>query len=180
MPLKRIPADEEIEMMAAAVRPLMKRGETIRPFLRRNHETLLALVRDESWATLALVLNKIGITYSTGKPWTARALSHEFLHATAPLKGYGDRRKHNAIVADFPAIASTPAQADSNHYSRSERGSASPHLTAVRDVTGTMGVTTSPAPKFKPFSLKPYEAPREPTPGEIEESEAIRIRMFGP
>ena len=180
MPLKRIPADEEIEMMAAAMRPLMKRGETIRPFLRRNQERLLALVRDESWATLALVLNEIGITYSTGKPWTARALSHEFLHATAPLKGYGDRRKHNAIVANFPAIASAPAQADSNPHSRSERGSASAHLAAVRDVTGTMEATTTPAPKFKPFSLKPYESPREPTPGEIEESEAIRIRMFGP
>jgi hypothetical protein len=160
MPLKRIPADE-IEMMAAAMLPLLKRGETVRPFLRRNQERLLALVRDESWATLALVVNKIGITYSTGKPWTARALSHEFLHATAPLKGYGNRRKQHAVAANVSPIASASAPADSSPYRRPELGSASPHLASVPDITGSVAATPPAVPKFKPFSLKPSEPKRE-------------------
>ena len=180
MPLKRIPVDDEIEAMAAAMLPLVKRGETVRPFLRRNQEWLLALVREESWATLALVINKIGITYSTGKPWTARTLSHEFLHATAPLKGYRNRRKQNAVAPNFSVITSASAPAESNPGSKSELDAASPHLAAVPDITSLAEATTSPVPKFKPFSLKRPEPKRELTPQEIEEREAIRIRMFGP
>jgi hypothetical protein len=86
MPAKRIPPDDEIMAMAEELRPFVKTGETVVPFIRRNQQRLLQLLDDESWATVARVMTALGMTYSTGKPWTARYLANEFNRATLPRK----------------------------------------------------------------------------------------------
>lgn len=72
--------------MAEALRPYVKVGETVTPFIRRNQQRLLDLLEEESWATVARVMTALGMTYSTGKPWTARYIANEFNRATMPLK----------------------------------------------------------------------------------------------
>ena len=88
---KRIHPDNEIEALAAMLRPLVKRGETIRPFLRRNQTRLREIVDEESWASLALVLTKLGMTYSTGRAWTAYTIRVEMTRAIAPRKRVRDQ-----------------------------------------------------------------------------------------
>lgn len=159
MPTKRIPPDDEIQMMASALFPFYKRGESIRPFLRRNQSLIRDIVRDESWATFALILMQLGIKYSTGTPWTARTLHHEFIHAIAPSKR---QAKRHVTTAEKPALQ--------------------PQIHAEYSAVATEGNHAGhpqPTPRFKPFSLKAQEPPRPLTQGEIEDREANRIRMFG-
>jgi len=97
MTQKFMPPDHEIASLADRFRELWTPGEDIRTWLRKQSVLMLELVHgDWSWAALAVVLTKAGITYRTGKPWTADSLRQETTRATAPLKGYARRRKDGA------------------------------------------------------------------------------------
>jgi len=103
MSAKRTPPDNEIMAMAEELRPFMKTGETVVPFIRRNQQRLLQLLDEESWATIARVMTTLGMTYSTGKPWTARYIANEFDRATMP------RKRRRAVRSEAPVERPDPA-----------------------------------------------------------------------
>lgn len=111
MTAKRIPPDHEIMAMADALRPFVKTGETVVPFIRRNQQRLLQLKEEESWATVARVMTALGMTYSTGKPWTAHYIANEFDRATMPRKRRRAVRPETAPAdpAEMTAKPSAPA-----------------------------------------------------------------------
>jgi len=106
MTKKSMPADHEISMLADGFREIWTPGEDIRTWLRKHNVIMLELVHGGwSWAALAVVLTKAGITYRTGTAWTTDSLRQEATRATAPLKGYARRRKENAtMTVDKPTI----------------------------------------------------------------------------
>ena len=94
MPRKRTPTDEEIEALAEQFRHLWRQGDVVRPWFRQHRDMLLGLVHgDWSWASVGQALTKAGITYRTGKPWTAKWLQSDFSRAQMPLRGYGRKRQ---------------------------------------------------------------------------------------
>ena len=87
MPYKRTPTDEEIAALADQFRPLWRQNEPMRPWLRKHGEALMELVHgDWSWDSVAAALNRAGITYQTGNPWTGYRLRRNYLTAKIPLK----------------------------------------------------------------------------------------------
>ena len=159
MPKKRIPSADEIEVMAADILLYMKNGETIRPFIRRNRERLRAIVKDESWATLALVLTKAGITYGTGKPWTEYILQQEFFHATAPSK------RQNRRVSSG---SQKPAHGHENFSQNAE-------LIAE----GAQRPQPLIRPRFAPATVRRHEPSRILSDDEVARREALDERVFG-
>jgi hypothetical protein len=108
MSAKRTPPDDEIMAMAAELRPHLKAGETIVPFIRRNRQRLRELVEEESWATLARVVTTLGLTYSSGKPWTARYISNEFTRAVKSLERQ-QRSQRETLAQQSISTAETAA-----------------------------------------------------------------------
>ena len=116
MALKRTPSDDEIKALAAKFLALWSSGDVIRPWLRLHSEMLLAFVHSGwSWAAIARAMTLAGITYRTGKPWTADWLQSEAYRARLPLKGY--RRRSQAETSQdqgarmpLPPVAPTPAR----------------------------------------------------------------------
>ncbi|GBQ43148.1 MULTISPECIES: hypothetical protein [Acidocella] len=106
MALKRTPSDDEINALAARFLALWSSGDVIRPWLRLHAEMLLALVQSGwSWAAIARAMTLAGITYRTGKPWTADWLQSEAYRARLPLKGY---RRRNQTMSSQGLAAQTP------------------------------------------------------------------------
>jgi hypothetical protein len=109
MPMKRTPTDDEIVVLAEQLGQFWRHGDVVRPWFRRHRDMLLSLVHgDWSWATLANALTKAGITYRTGKPWTAKWLRSDFCRAQIPLKGYrrGPASPSSTILTpNMPAIS---------------------------------------------------------------------------
>jgi len=159
MPKKRIPSADEIEVMAADILLYIKHGETIRPFIRRNRERLRAIVKDESWATLALVLTKAGITYGTGRPWTEHILQQEFFHATA-----GSKRKNKHV-------SSGSQQPDHGQ----EKFSQNAELIAE----GAQRPQALIRPRFTPATIRRPEPGRILSDDEVARLEALDERVFG-
>ena len=88
MPYKPPMPDEDIEALAAELRPLWRKGKAVRPWLRKHAPRLIELVRDEwTWACVGRALTQAGITYRTGRPWDGEHLRTQVARATAPLKG---------------------------------------------------------------------------------------------
>ena len=177
---KRIPSEAEIQELAVEFRVLWKQGEALRPWLRRHRKKLLEMVHGEwSWAALARALTKAEITFSTGKPWSDRTLCHEFVHATARLKGYARRRKSSndtgAELNNGPAVESGAV------FCGEPQKVASPLADTIvpHKEPGEQISVAKPAKPFKPFTLKPYVPPRAFTPDEIREHEELRLRLYG-
>jgi hypothetical protein len=167
MSAKRTPPDDEILAMAAELRPFVKTGETVVPFIRRNQQRLLQLVEEESWATLARVMTALGMTYSSGKAWTARYISNEFDRATMPLKRR--RGARTAIPAESVSPAPEPAM---------------PAVPGPQSSTRDRG-PQAPAPaattkrKFAPATVRRPEPPQAITKEETARLEALDERLFG-
>ena len=181
MARKRIPPDDEIEALAAILRPLVKRGETIRPFLRRNQTRLREIVDEESWASLALVLTKLGMTYSTGRAWTAHTIRVEMTRTIAPRKRERDQQKTAALEphAPLPSAPQPAPHAAATAQTPPESGPRfKPATLLPAPGSAPHPLAANPAPKFKAFSLKPSAPPQEPTPAELHEREEIQKRFF--
>jgi len=159
MPKKRIPSADEIEVMATDILLYVKHGETIRPFIRRNRERLRAIVKDESWATLALVLTKAGITYGTGKPWTEHILQQEFFHATASSKRQNRRVSSGS---QQPAHGHEKFSQDAEQIAES----AQRPQALIR-------------PRFTPATIRRPEPGRILSDDEVARLEALDERVFG-
>ncbi len=160
MSLRRVPSDNEIEALAARFRAIWAPGEVIRPWLRQHAEMLLALVREGwSWAAIARALTRAGITYRTGRAWTADGLQSEAYRARKPLRGYVRK-------------STQPTETD---LARGSEG------VPPAPAAGAILPTAAPAePRFKPVSFRPIEPPRPLTDAEREIIERNRRMTFGP
>ena len=171
MPFKRVVTDDEIEILAEQFRTLWRPGDVIRPWLRRHGEMLLELVHgDWSWSAIASAMTKAGITYRTGKPWTADWLQSDFYRARAPLKGQarGQRLKKNTAAESVVALP--PSQTE-------------PRAQAGQLTRSTVEIPPDQAskaePRFKPVSIKPFEPRRPPSEEELAQIERNRIHALG-
>ncbi len=109
MPLKRLRTAQEVTSLAKRLQARWIPGEPLRPWLRRNADTLLKLVHGGwSWADIANALEEGGIKYRTEKKWTASWLQSDFHRARMPLKGYGHRKARIPSEA-VPAVRATAA-----------------------------------------------------------------------
>ena len=171
MSQKRMPSDHEIASLAIRFRELWKPGEEIRPWLREQSELLLELVHGKwSWASMARVLTGAGITYRTGKPWSAGLLRKDFSRAQSPLKGYARRRKIELPVIVL-AIPSAPLPLPDIAPITSARMSSE-----VITPTSNGGATN---PRFKPAVARPYAPPILLTTEERAEIDENRKRILG-
>lgn len=169
MSQKRMPSDHEIASLANRFRELWKPGEEIRPWLREQSGALLELVHGKwSWASMARVLTTAGITYRTGRPWSASLLRKDFSRAQSPLKGYA--RRPSAVAPDaavpLPPEAFLPRAMEPIHHR--DDATVRPPLIA--------GVSNQ---RFKPAVPKPYAPPREFTAEERTEIDENRKRILG-
>ena len=167
MSAKRTPPDHEILAMAAELRPMVKTGETVVPFIRRNQQRLRQLIEEESWATFARVMTALGMTYSSGTPWTARYIANEFDRATTPLKRRG--RAPTTIAAERTSTAPEPAMSVV-HGSQPSAGDRVPQASALAPTTKR---------KFAPATVRRPEPPEALTQEETTRLEALDERLFG-
>jgi hypothetical protein len=163
MSLKRTLSDEEIDALAEQFRPLWRQGDIVRPWLRKHRDILLDLVHGGwSWASVGQALTKAGITYRTGKPWTAKWLRSEFSRAQIPLKGY---RKRQSQFDGLPTVHSaTPPIA----------------VTPSTPTPLTQSPSVPSALRFKPASFRITDPPRALSEAEHSEIESNRRLTFGP
>ena len=90
MPIKRQPSEAELDALAERFRVLWRQGDVLRPWLRKHHAMIRALVHDDwSWAAVAEALTRAGITWRTGRAWLAEGLRREIVRASIPLKSHG-------------------------------------------------------------------------------------------
>lgn len=123
------------------------------------------LVNDDwSWAAVADALTRAGITWRTGRGWSAEGLRREIVRASIPLKSRGREGKAPSPAAQVsaPGEATTPQVA---------AGSPAP--------ASFPPPSAAPVPRFKPASLKPYEPPRPLTSAEEQEREAVHKKIYG-
>ncbi|MHB1302609.1 MAG: hypothetical protein ACYCZB_03920 [Acidiphilium sp.] len=156
MPRKRTPTDEEIEALAEQFRHLWRQDDVVRPWFRQHRGMLLGLVHgDWSWASVGQALTKAGITYRTGKPWTAKWLQSDFSRAQVPLRGCARQHDPHGLTAAEP-----------------------PNPTPI---ASTAAAQPAPAvPRFKPASFRSPESPRPMNEAEHAEIERNRRLTFGP
>jgi hypothetical protein len=172
MTKKLMPCDQEIASLADHFRELWTPGEDIRPWLRKQSVTMYEHIHGGwSWASLAVVLTKAGITFRTGTPWTADALSHEAVRANAPLKGYARRRKEVVPSVIHQEQLSKLTEPTPN----------SPHIETDRTICTAIAPSKGGASiqRFKPAVMKPYAPPRELTTEERAEIDENRKRVLG-
>jgi len=179
MSAKRTPPDDEIMAMAAELRPFVKTGETVVPFIRRNQQRLRQLVEEESWATFARVMTALGMTYSTKKPWTARYIANEFDRATMPLK-----RRRGARTA-IPTTAPNPVPEPATTTGQNGPAQSARPETMAEPAPPISGEQRGPTPalptkrKFAPATVRRPEPPRILTEEETARQEALDQRLFG-
>ena len=170
MPIKRQPSDAELNALAERFRALWRQGDVLRPWLRKHHAMIRALVHDDwSWAAVADALTRAGIVWRTGRAWSAEGLRREIVRASIPLKSRGWAAEAPAPAASDPLPAAPAA----------------PQAAAVSPVPEQANAAFAPppsgstVPRFRPASLKPYEPPRPPTADEEKEREAVRKKIYG-
>ncbi len=172
MPIKRQPSEAELDALAERFRVLWRQGDVLRPWLRKHHAMIRALVHDDwSWATVAEALTRAGITWRTGRAWLAEGLRREIVRASIPLKSQDRASQAPSPAAPYPAPG-TPAAPQAAAVSPA-RAQAPTAPSVAPPPSG------STVPRFKPASLKPYEPPRPPTPDEEKEREAVRKKIYG-
>ncbi len=177
MSLKRKPTDAEIEVLAATFRPLWRKGNVVRPWLRQHQDMLLELVHGEwSWAAVGAALSKAGITYRTGAPWTAKTLRSEFSRAQAPLKGYRRRPGRSGDAPPEPPPVETPVTIGAGAVPPAAAATAS----VILPLPPGPGPSAASAPRFKPASLRDQAPPPVPSEAERAEIERNRRLTFGP
>jgi hypothetical protein len=160
MPRKRKPTDEEIDILADQFRQLWRPGDVLRPWFRQHQNMLLNLVHSAwSWESVGQALTKAGITYGTGKPWTAKWLQSDFSRAQQPLKGYGNNKPE-------PGSAPTPSNVAAA-------------LPAALITPGTLPPPISGGSRFKPATFRVAEPARGLSEAERVEIERNRRLTFG-
>jgi hypothetical protein len=169
MPIKRQPSDAELTALAERFRALWRQGDVLRPWLRKHHAMIRELVHDDwSWASVAEALRRARITYRTGRAWSAEGLRREVVRATIPLKR----------ATPLPSPNSARAPAPPSEAGGPPQPKIRPATQALPRVDPNPSASGPSVPRFKPASPKPIEPPRQLTPQEIQEREAMRKRIF--
>ena len=172
MPIKRQPSEAELDALAERFRALRRAGDVLRPWLRKHHGMIRALVNDDwSWAAVAEALTRAGVTWRTGRAWSAEGLRREIVRASIPLKGHGRASKAPSPAAPHPAPGTPAAPQAAAASLAPTQAPAAPSVSPPQ--------SGSTVPRFKPASLKPYEPPRPPTPNEEKEREAVHKKIYG-
>jgi hypothetical protein len=192
MPKSRQPTEQELEALTAEFRGQWHTGETVVPWLRLHEPRFRELVaRGWSWAGLAVVLTRAGITYQTGRAWTGDNLRCDVYRASRPLKRQQRRSTASplrqapasAFLVDPQAGAMPPNEIPTSQSTSSAKPRFEPMRllpAASQEVVGPTppaGSAASTVPRFKSFTLKDQEPPRPPTPEEQQEKDAIRKRF---
>ena len=160
--------------MAERFRALWRKGEILRPWLRKHHALFRELVDDDgSWAAVAAALTRAGITWRTGRAWSGEGLRREIVRARVLLK-----KRDKAAQAPAP-----PPSTQAIHAQTAQSSTAPVQQLPARAILAAGEISPLPSgptvPRFKPASLKPHEPPRPSTPEEEQEREAMRKRIFG-
>jgi hypothetical protein len=172
MPIKRQPSEAELDALAERFRALWRAGDVLRPWLRKHHAMIRALVHDDgSWAAVAEALTRAGITWHTGRAWSAEGLRREIVRASIPLKSERWASKAPSPAAPYQAPETPAAPQAAAASPAPAQALAAPAVSPPQ--------SGSTVPRFKPASLKPFEPPRPPTPDEEKEREAVRKKIFG-
>jgi hypothetical protein len=160
MPRKRKPTDDEIDILADQFRQLWRPGDVLRPWFRQHQNMLRDLVHGAwSWESVGQALTKAGITYGTGKRWTAKWLQSDFSRAQMPLKGYGNKKPKPGSTPTPSTVAAAPP--------------------AALIGTSSPPPTKSGGPRFKPATFRVVEPARALSEAERVETERNRRLTFG-
>ena len=195
MPKSRQPSEPELKALTAEFRSQWHAGETVVPWLRLHEPRFRELIaRGWSWAGLAAVLTRAGITYQTGRAWTGDNLRCDVYRASRPLK----RQQRGATASPPRASREAPASASlvapqaaamtpSEIPAGQSPAQAEPKFKPMRllpaapqvaiGLAQPAGPTAPKVPRFEAFTLKDQEPPRPLTPEEQQEREAIRKRF---
>ena len=169
-PINAPPTDEEIAALADQFRPLWRQNRTeLRPWLRKHGEALMQLVHDDwSWDSVAAALNRAGITYQTGNPWTGYRLRRNCLTAKTPLK-FGANR-----------IARTRRGARRPKRPRSSPPPAPPMILALRAAQKNRNRFPSSEPALNPRYRRPLSLMISPISARPAQNvEAVLARFTG-
>jgi hypothetical protein len=187
MPTKRQPSDAEIEALAEEFRALWRSGDVMIPWLRKHQSRLRSMISDEwSWAHLAEALTRAGITYKTGRPWTADNLRHDVRRASLPLKrqtGMGLGR-HGQVSAWSEQVAGHQALAAHSSTDTPSLPVASapsaPQDVASQPVQASAAAPLSVSkPRFRTVSMAPEIKPHTPTSAELKARDDLQRKILG-
>jgi hypothetical protein len=115
-------------------------------------------------------MTKAGITYRTGKPWTADWLQSDFYRARVPLKGHIRKQGLENNAMSEPVLLLPSSQTE-----------LSPQTAIPAEPTREMVTdhVPKPEPRFKPVSIKPFEPRRPATEEELAQIERNRLHALG-
>jgi hypothetical protein len=174
MPYKRKPSETELNALAAELRALWRPGDIVGHWLRKYAHELRVLVHDDwSWAALADVLTRAGITYRTGHAWSADGLRHDVRRASRPLKRQLQIGGTSIVPVGAPTLS--PARDAEPQFKLASLNTNQPQNAS--SLAPAEAPVAPSGPRFKMFTLKPQEPPRKLTPVEQEERAAIRKRF---
>ncbi len=152
MPYKRPPTDDEIAVLIEELKPLIKEGEAVWTWLRKHKPLLQKKVVDGmTWQGIAVALTQLGMTYKTGKPWTARSLLKQ-------VAGCKLEPKPTVVVTSMP-----PAPPQLDPVSQGPRPAPEPR----------------PKPRFVPATFRTDTPSTVPTQEDLERHARARERFFG-
>lgn len=180
MPKKREASADEIAALAKRFRALWRKGDTLRPWLRKHRQMVLDLVHnDYSWDAIAKAFSKAKIKYRDGhgQDWHAEGLRREFVRAAQPLKR--DKNPSIMISAQMTGEAKDAINAPrlAGEITVDSFGVAS--ISVSNEPTAVATTESASVPRFRPVSFRPPEPRRMPSPEELAEIEQNRRLTFG-
>jgi hypothetical protein len=180
MPKKREASADEIAALAKQFRAIWRKGDALRPWMRRHRQMVVDLVHDGySWDAVAKAFSKAKIKYQdgNGQDWHAEGLRREFLRAAQPLK----RDKNPSIVINAQKVGE--AKDPLNIAPLNDEIPADPFSVASFSAPNASAAEyagpPAPVPRFKPVSFRPPEPRRIPSAEELAEIDQNRRLTFG-
>ena len=180
MPKKREASADEITALAKQFRALWRKGDALRPWMRKHRQMVIDLVHNGySWNAIAKAFSKAKIKYrdGNGQDWHAEGLRREFLRAAQPLK----RDKNPSIVINSQKVSEVKDALNippSYDKIPTDPPSVVPSSARIESAVESPRPAVS-VPRFKPVSFRPPEPRRMPSPEELAEIEQNRRLTFG-
>ena len=177
MPKKREASADEIAALAKQFRALWRKGDTLRPWLRKHRQMVIDLVHnDYSWDAIAKAFSKAKIKYRDGhgQDWHAEGLRREFVRAAQPLK----HDKDPSIVISAQKTGQAKDALNASRFT-DETSSDSSSFSASHSPAAAVPAPSACVPRFKPVSFRPREPRPMPSPEELAEIEQNRRLTFG-
>jgi len=182
MPKKREATIDEITALSKQFRTLWRKGDALRPWLRKHRQMVIGLVHNGySWDAIAKAFSKAKIKYrgGHGRDWHGEGLRREFVRAAQPLKR--DKNPSIVIYAQKAGQIQIKDALDAPRLAAETQGDslAVASFSAPHDPTVAVDAPSPPVSRFKPVSFRPPEQRRMPSPEELAEIEQNRRLTFG-